>query len=205
MTTPTVTQLTTDPQYEQLAEIGHKTMMPFLLEYYLRRLSLLLVLHYAITLAVFVGWVWVSVQSPAGLGGSLGGLGLALLAFLVIVPLHELIHGLAYRATGATDVRYGMSVREATAYAVAHNFVADWRAFTFVAVAPFVVITTALLLAILVWPAQHLFLFTVLLLHTTATLGDCALLNYFWVNRRRTLYTYDDADKKLSYIYARRD
>jgi hypothetical protein len=31
--------------------------------------------------------------------------------------------------------------------------------------------------------------------------GDFALLNFYWLNRHKNIYTWDDADQKMAYFY----
>jgi hypothetical protein len=31
--------------------------------------------------------------------------------------------------------------------------------------------------------------------------GDFSLLNFYWINRDKKIYTWDDADQKMAYFY----
>jgi hypothetical protein len=40
-----------------------------------------------------------------------------------------------------------------------------------------------------------------LFVHATMCAGDFALLNYYFINKHRKIYTWDDADLKEAYFY----
>jgi len=40
-----------------------------------------------------------------------------------------------------------------------------------------------------------------LFVHTTMCAGDFAFLNFYHINRKKKIYTWDDADRKESYFY----
>jgi len=40
-----------------------------------------------------------------------------------------------------------------------------------------------------------------LFVHATMCAGDFALLNFYFLNRRKKIYTWDDFDKKIAYFY----
>lgn len=201
---PTVLDLQQPDHFQPLTALGHTDLAHFVTTFYWRRRSWVTWFHYLFTLCALGLWVAAGWQAGRSVDDWLQQYGSAFIAFIVLVPIHELIHGAAYRAQGARDIRYGVSLRQLYAYAIAHHFVAGQRAFAWVAVAPFVVINTALVVAALLLPAYQGFLFAVLLLHTVGAAGDCAMLNYLWLHRHQEVYTYDDAGEQKSYFYARR-
>lgn len=202
MNSPDVVDLTHSAEFELLTELGHTDLAPFVAEYYWRRKSWVTLLHYAFSAAVLGTWIFVGLQERYSVDEWLSRFGAAVLAFIVLVPIHEFIHGAVYRANGAKDVRFSGSLRQFYAYAVAHNFVADRVVFAWVALAPFVIITAALALAAALIEPLRFLLLGALLLHTAGTSGDFAMLNYLWMNRRREVYTFDDAAERKSYFYA---
>ncbi|MCB0695472.1 MAG: DUF3267 domain-containing protein [Lewinellaceae bacterium] len=131
------------------------------------------------------------------------GLGFAL-AFLLVVP-HEWIHGLAYRWVGAPNIRYTAIWKKFIFTAQAPDFVANAREFRIVALAPFVLISTALLILFLLIPDHRLMISSMLLTHTAFCSGDIGLLSYFHQHRQEALVTYDDADGLRSYFYVKPD
>lgn len=189
-------------QFQVLVELGHKDLAPFVNQYYWKQRSWVVMFHYAFSLLILGVWVWLGIQQAYGFEQWLASSGYAVLGFFAIVPIHELIHGLVYKLNGADDVRFNGSLRQGYVYAIAHHFVANARVFTWVAIAPFIVINLLLVLAALVFPAYAFHLICVLLLHTAGTSGDFAMLNYLWLHRERALFTFDDALEQKTYFYA---
>lgn len=129
-----------------------------------------------------------------------------LLGFVVFpilyIPVHELLHVIPYFLSGAKRIRIGMDLKQYMFYVTAHRYVATSRQFRFVALVPFVLTSLALIFLILYMPglwkwSLSLFLF----MHTTMCVGDFAMLNFYWINRKRKIYTWDDADEKTAYFY----
>lgn len=199
-----VSDLQDSARYVQLAELSHPDLIPFLAEYYGQRRSWVTWLHYAFTALDLVGLVAAGWMEDAALGKALTAFGLGALAFVVLIPIHEAIHGAVYWLAGARDIRYAVSLKQVYVYAAAHHFVADAREFTWVALSPFLFISLALLAGAALSEPLRLFWLSALLMHTSGASGDFAMLNYLWLHRAQTLYTYDDLDTQKSYFFAQR-
>lgn len=125
-------------------------------------------------------------------------------ATLLLVPLHELIHGWLFRWYGAKDVRYGVVWKKLMFYAVAHGFAVNYKQFRYIALAPFVVISLLLIAAFLLvsgTPAKALLL-GALVFHTLCCVGDFGLCAYLYRLRHRQPLSFDDADQNVTYFYA---
>jgi hypothetical protein len=122
---------------------------------------------------------------------------------LLLMPIHEAIHALVFKALGAPDVGFGYSLKSLIIYAYAQRFVMTLRENAVVAAMPFLVITTGLVLAWMVWPSLGLIWGIILLFHSLACLGDYVLVQYAVKNRHRIVFTYDDLDERKSYFYER--
>jgi hypothetical protein len=192
------------PRYELLAELTHAQLGEFVIEYFFRRRSWLVWAHHGLSLATLVAIVLVALEQDRSLLRCLGDFGVAFAAlFVAILPLHELLHALGYRLVGARDIRWDYSTRMLAVWVIAHRFVAGTRAFVIVALAPFVVLNAALIVAAVVFPAVAVLLLFVLLWHLHGSAGDWALLNFMWLHRERGFWTYDDAVVGKSYFYGR--
>lgn len=134
---------------------------------------------------------------------SLGFLGGLAITFL-LVPLHELIHGMLFRYYGARQVRYGMVPRYLMFYAVAHLFIANYRQYRWIGLAPCVLISAACLLS-LIWlaPVGQLVALGTLFFHTFCCAGDFGLCSYMYSYRHRDILTFDDAEGKTTWFYCR--
>jgi Protein of unknown function (DUF3267). len=121
---------------------------------------------------------------------------------LICIPLHELLHVIPYYLSGAKNIRVGMDLKQYIFYVTAHRYVATPLQFRIVAWTPFFIISLGLVLLVFLLPglwkwSLSLFLFA----HATMCAGDFALLNLYYLNRDKKIYTWDDVDKKEAYFY----
>lgn len=129
----------------------------------------------------------------------------SILVFTVLIPVHEGLHGLAYKIIGAPEISFGANWRKFYFYAVANRFLVNKKAFLFVALLPFLVISLVVL-ALLIFATVHLkwALLSIFLLHSAACAGDFAMLGFYEEHRyAKELLTYDDVEQKRSYFYVR--
>lgn len=200
---PTIAELR-GGEYRLLAVLSHARIAEFIVEYFFRRGTWLTRLHHAMSLATLGAVVWIAIDRGTGWLHVVKAFGLAFVAlFLVILPLHELLHALAYRLSGARDIRWDYSMRLLAVWVSAHHFVAGVGAFAFVALAPFVVLNALLIAGAIVFENATIFLLFVLLWHLHGASGDWALLNFCWLHRGGELWTYDDADGAESFFLTR--
>ena len=198
---PTIEELN-GPQFERIDELRHDDLLPFAAHYFFERTSWIIRLHHTLSLAALLALAGVAVRrGPPWLDTA----GQFLLGFVVmfafVLPLHEALHALAYLLCGAREIRWKMIWKYLAAYVVAERFVAGRGVFFFVALVPFVLITPAVILMAVVWPAWSVLWLTVLLWHTAGVSGDWALMNYYWLHRHREISTWDEDGR--SYFYAR--
>ena len=196
---PTIEELRSG-RYTALESIRHEQLIPFVQEYFFRRTSWVTRLHHTLSIVSLLALIGVGIA-----GFSVGRFFLqfaigVVVMLAVVLPLHEALHAVAYRLSGARDIRWAFSWRMLAAYVVADRFVAGPRTFYFVALAPFVVITPAALALAVLDSSRAVLWLTVLLWHTAGVSGDWALLNYYWIQRRREVYTFDEDG--VSYFYA---
>jgi hypothetical protein len=128
----------------------------------------------------------------------LGAVGLPIL----IIPVHEVLHIIPYLLSGARRIRIGMDLRQYIFYVTAHRHVATPLHFKIVAFTPFILISLILIFLVFYLPglwkwSMSLFLFV----HSTMCAGDFAMLNFYYINRKRNIYTWDDADAREAYFY----
>ncbi|HEX2834654.1 MAG TPA: DUF3267 domain-containing protein [Thermoanaerobaculia bacterium] len=199
----TIEELGSD-DYTLLGELTHASLAEFVVEYFLRRRTWFIYAHHALSLLTVTVIIFVALAQQRSWRYCLAAFGLALVSlFLFVLPLHELMHALAYRLAGARDIRWDYSARMLAVWVIAHRFVISAPAFVFVALAPFMVLNGALILGAILWPGSAVFLLFVLLWHLHGSSGDWSLLNFVWIHRRRGFWTYDDADAGRSWFYGR--
>ncbi|MBK7971199.1 MAG: DUF3267 domain-containing protein [Bacteroidia bacterium] len=127
-----------------------------------------------------------------------------LIPFL-LVPIHEGLHGIAYKGCGAKTVSYDVNWKQFYFMAIADKFVATRKSFMIVALTPFTIITLALLIPVLFpsTPSVDIMLITATFVHGSMCAGDFGLLSYFETNRNKEVITYDDRGEGLSYFFVR--
>jgi len=129
-----------------------------------------------------------------------GGYGILLL----LIPLHEAIHAIAYKLYGAPRVSFSVNLRKFTFLTVADKFVASRGEFMVVLFAPFTCIS--ILLIILFFTSgsylQCSFI-AALFAHTIACAGDFSLASYFLFHTAGEIVTYDDAGAQVVYFYSK--
>jgi hypothetical protein len=121
---------------------------------------------------------------------------------LLCVPIHETLHIIPYFLSGGRDIRVGMDLKQYLFYVTAHRHVATSGQFRIVAVIPFFVIS--LVSIILIFQLPGLWKWSIsffLFVHATMCAGDFAMLNFYFLNRHKKIYTWDDADNKTAYFY----
>ena len=199
-----VEDLDDQTRFRQVLTISYQDLIKFVFEYLKKRsgltfffwsvclLSLGLTVFARIKIAGYfpvIDIIWHSV--------------LGLIIFPVIcIPVHELIHIIPYYISGARNIRVGMDLKQYLFYVTAHRYVATPIQFIIVAVTPFLILSIVVTLLVYLLPglwkwSLSLFLFA----HTTMCAGDFALMNFYFLNRNKKIYTWDDADRKIAYFY----
>jgi hypothetical protein len=121
-----------------------------------------------------------------------------------LIPIHEYIHALAYKNRGAKAVSYGINFKKFIFLTVADKFVASQAEFLVVAMAPFSVISAALMLAFLfVATYWQIFILGMLFVHALFCIGDFGLASFFLSHKGENIVTYDDKTAKATYFYTK--
>ena len=199
-----VADLDDKTKFRQIISISYHDLIPFILDY-LKKKSGLTVFFWSVCL-IFIG---IAITVRINIGGYfpfsniLFHSALGLIVFpLFCIPVHEILHIIPYYISGAREIRFGMDLNQYLFYVTAHRHVVTPLQFKIVAITPFLVINITLLFLIFLLPglwkwSLSLFLFV----HTTMCAGDFALLNLYFLNRHKKIYTWDDADLKKAYFY----
>lgn len=127
-----------------------------------------------------------------------------LIPFL-LVPVHEVLHGMAYKGCGAKTVSYDVNWKQFYFMAIADKFVANRKSFLIVALTPFTLITLGLVIPLFFHlnAGYEIMLITAVFIHGSMCAGDFGLLSYFETNRDKEVITYDDRAAGLSYFFVR--
>ncbi|MCS6980221.1 MAG: DUF3267 domain-containing protein [Flavobacteriales bacterium] len=128
-----------------------------------------------------------------------------MLAFFALIPVHEGLHALAYRLSGARNVRVEAHWRQGYFLALAPRFVADRRSFFFVAFLPFVLITGAHGLTIVFIKAEWVTgVWGSLIMHTLGCVGDFSVVRLFLDRSDCEVVTYDDLSGTTYFLYRKK-
>ena len=200
----TVEDLEDPGKFTLILKVSYNDLLEFVFEY-LKKTSPLASAFWGICL-IFLG---VAVYIRINIAGMFpfshiflhSVLGMVIMPVLCI-PLHELLHIVPYVLSGARNIRVGMELKQYLFYVTAHRYVASPAQFFIVALTPLILISAGLAAGVYFLPglwkwSLSLFLFV----HATMCAGDIALLNMYYLNNGRSIYTWDDADKKEAYYY----
>ena len=192
-----------DLRFARLATIPHASVA-IAVRPLLFRLSRVTSSYWILNAAAFA-WLCVAwIESGAGFVRGFPSVCLGMvLAFMVLLPLHEATHALAYKLVGAGGVSVHYDLRRLSAHCIADRAVVGRASFAFVALAPTIVLTGALVVATLFMPPgiPRLLVAGAMLLHLGAASGDVALLNLVMSARHAVVWTYDDLARGESYFF----
>ena len=191
-------------KYRLFLTIPYKNLIQFVFEY-LKKKSGLMLLFWFLCLLFLCFALIIRIK----VGGNFPFAHILLHSFigmivlpLICIPLHELLHVIPYYLSGAKNIRVGMDLKQYHFYVTANRYVATPIQFRIVAWTPFLIISTGVVFLVFLLPglwkwSLSLFLFA----HATMCAGDFALLNLYYLNRDKKIYTWDDVDKKEAYFY----
>jgi Putative zincin peptidase len=205
MKTPKPEDLHNETQFKKLITLQYDDIISFVFRnikkptpavYFYFISNALLLLSFLYLLISGFGETFVSIVKQLVVGILVG-------SFLVI-PVHETVHGIAYKLIGAPKIHFGADLKQMIFYVAADKYPVGRKGFYFIALAPFFFINLASI-ALLIFPEISLLPFTVsfLLFHNIMCIGDFAMVSYFQQKKDKELYTYDDHKKKVSYIFER--
>jgi len=194
--------------YKKILELNFSEMIPFVLSN-IRKGGVIPLLYLSINLIflffiiLYAAWSVKNGSLNAGkifwqiVAGVLAG-------SILVIPPHEILHGLAYRLLGARKIKFGMDLQQFIFYVTADRFPISKKELAFLAMTPFVLINLGLIALTATWVSQYtLFFASLLLCHNIMCIGDFAIISYAF-SQKGELYTYDDTEKKRSYFFERK-
>ena len=185
--------------------LSHDELVPFVRKIF-RYPNIVTRTYSWLNIALLLGLIGLMVyewMDGRSLGAVIGQLGWGMLLLMLIIPVHEGLHGLAYRCLGATDIHYTANFKKFYFTAQAHHFIVQEQGFYLLAFTPFVLINLLALLAMIILPTHYLLMLSAFLfMHTTACGGDFALASYFYTQKNSGLLTFDDVPNKITYFYS---
>lgn len=125
-------------------------------------------------------------------------------SFTFLIPIHELIHALAFLILGKRNIGFGVQLRKFIFYAEADKQVLDNKEMSIVALAPLIVIgiTSTLLSYTNMGSPLSYFYLGIFLTHFFFCGGDLAIVAYF--SHRKNIFSYDDRDEKKTFFFIKK-
>ncbi len=180
--------------------LTHSEIGDFIMPYFFKR-NPVMIFYGIFSISLLVISVYSLIKSGAFLD-HLSEFSLGIAFFFLLVPFHELIHGFMYRRAGAYKVSYKAEWKKFIFYAMADKFVTFKKPFLYIALAPFVVINSLLILVIFLAPASQYFIWLgALFMHAGGCSGDFGLISYFYTFWDKDPVTFDDVEGKVSYFF----
>ena len=181
MTNPTIEELQNTNRYELVHELEHNRLKEFVIQQISSGSSLIKGYMYYQLLMVLTGLYFATRPLVLALRGNFMPLFYLMLAvvftFSLLILIHELLHALAFKLTGAPKVSIGAYLKKFIFYAEADRHVVNRKQFTFVALAPLITIKIVTLLAIIITaatPAVYFWIFVVCA-HSLFCAGDIGM------------------------------
>jgi hypothetical protein len=205
-TRPDVETLKNDPAFRQVMELDFDEMIPFVLEH-IKRKSLISLFYWVINISFLIfivyviisGLLWNQLTWPVIIRQSLTGI---IAGSILVIPVHELLHGIAYRILGARQIRFGADMQQFIFFVTADRYPVSGKELYFLALAPFIVINLVTVAIILLWfPGVILFSAFFLLSHNIMCIGDFAIVNSVLQGGAGRIFTFDEVENKKSYFY----
>jgi hypothetical protein len=202
--------LQNESEFELLTEVSHQKLREFVVEqiveekYVIRIYSIYQVIMMMLFVFLLTRGIVLSIKDHSELLISVGlSIAFSLSALIVI---HELLHALAYLATGARRISFGVIPKKFIFYALADRQVITARAFHIVALAPFVVVKLICLIGIVEFYDSQLmyFFLSVMCLHSLFCAGDIAMLAFYRIHKGKEIYNFDNRSEGKTYFYSRK-
>jgi hypothetical protein len=197
-------ELEDQEKFRRILSISYNDLVRFIFDY-LKKRSGLIIFYWSAVIAFLLIAIFVRII----IAGHYPIIHILFQTFLgvlvypvVCIPIHEMLHVIPYFISGARNIRVGMDLKQFLFYVTAHRYVATPLQFRIVAIIPFFVISITLFCLIICLPGLWKWSFSLFLFaHSTMCAGDFALLNFYFLNSDKKIYTWDDADKKEAYFY----
>ena len=207
MANPTIEQLQNKELYELIAELNHKQIKEFVVgqlskggwlvkSFMIYQVLMLILAAFILSRSI----VFAFQNNPKPLYFILAAV---VFCFSALIILHELLHGVAIKFTGAKKVNYGAYARKFIFYAEADRHVLNKKQFAFIALTPLFVVKVFTVLGTFLFfhhPLVYSWVF-IMCAHSLFCAGDIGLLSIFYNYGENEIFTYDVKSEKKSYFF----
>jgi hypothetical protein len=210
MANPTIEELKNEENYEQIARLNHGQIKEFVIDQLTGNGRIVRIYMFYQIFMVLVGIFFITRTVVLAFQHVLLPLYISIAALFfwvtLLIVIHELLHGIALKLTGAKKITFGGYLKKFIFYAEADRHVLNRRQFVFVALTPLIVVKVVTLAGIILFISQPLFYFFILTMsaHSLFCAGDIGLLSFFYKYPENEMYTFDVKEEKQSYYYQKK-
>jgi hypothetical protein len=207
MANPGIDELQNGQKYELIAKLDHQQIKKFVINQLTKGGKVVRVYMIYQGIMILMGIFFLTMSIVIAIQGNLQPLlfsGAALVfSFSLLIIIHELLHALALKITGARKINFGAYLKKFIFYAEADRHVLNRKQFAFIALTPLVVVKLVTLAGILLFiPTAGIYFFIfVMSAHSLFCAGDIGLLSIFYHEKDDEILTFDVKEEKTSYYY----
>jgi len=207
MSKPSIQELLDSGDYELIGQMHHEEIKEFVMQQISEGGKLVYLFMIYQFLMILLGIFFFTRSIVKAFNGFFEPLYFSLTAlvfcFTILIVIHELLHALALKLTGAKKISFGGYLKKFIFYAEADLHVLNRKQFAFVALTPLVAIKFISLAGIIFffnYPTVYFFIF-VMCAHSLFCAGDIGLLSLFYRNKEAEIFTFDVKAEKAGYYY----
>lgn len=210
MRNPSISELRESGNYEELARLNHNEIKDFVLQQLSEGGKLVYSFMIYQFLMIVLGMFFITRSMVKAFNGFSEPLYYSLAAltfsFTLLVILHELLHAVALKLTGAPKISFGAYLRKFIFYAEADRYVLNRKQFAFIALTPLFAVKIITLAGIILFPGTPVMYFFIVIMcsHSLFCAGDVGLLSLFYRMKKTEIFTFDVKEEKTSYYYRRK-
>lgn len=203
--------LQNESEFELLTAVSHQKLREFVVAQIREEKHIIRIysVYQVMMMTLFVFLLTKSIiLTFKGHSEALAGIGWAMLfSVTALVVIHELLHALAYLATGARKISFGLILKKFVFYAMADRQVIAPRAFHRIALTPFIVVKLLCLIGLIAFRNEQpmYFFLSVMCLHALFCAGDIAMLAFYNIHRGKEIFNFDSRSEGKTYFYTRRN
>ena len=210
MRNPSIEELQNSDKFEMIGKLNHQQIKEFVIEQLIENGKIIKIYMIYQVLMILVGMFFFTRSIVLAFQDSAIQLYYSLAAlvfcFSLLIIIHELLHGIALKLSGAPKVSFGGYLKKFIFYAEADQFVINRRQFAFIALTPLFTVKLITLIGIVLFFSQPVFYFLIFVMsaHSLFCAGDIGLLSVFYKFRNSVIFTFDVKVEKTSYYFLRK-
>ncbi len=159
MQNPTIEELQNSDKFEMIAKLNHQQIKEFVINQLVANGKIIKVYMIYQVLMILVGMFFFTRSIVLAFQDSVIQLYYSLAAlvfcFSLLIIIHELLHGIALKLSGAPKVSFGGYLKKFIFYAEADQFVINRHQFAFIALTPFFAVKLITLIGIILLFCYH--------------------------------------------------